>query len=123
MGVNPESGGAWFLSGGLFQALNTYSASIQANTAAVQANSVLLQQLIDKETIMAADLTGLTAIVTTLASDTSGLATAIAAVETELAAAKAAGWTPASQAALDAAVASLTTTHTQLQADAAAAVP
>jgi hypothetical protein len=121
-GSSPESGGAWFLSGGLFAALNTYSAAIQANTLALNANSALVQQLIDKETLLMADLTALTAIASNLASVESTLAADITALEAAYQAAKAAGFTPQNQIDLDAAIAALGATHTKLQADAAAAV-
>ncbi len=118
----PSAGGwAWF-SGPLLDVLTGFTAVIRANTQALTAHSVLVQQLIDKETLLMADLTALTAQAANLASEEGTLAAAVTALEAAYQAAKAGGFTAQNQLDLDAAVASLNATQTKIAADAAAAI-
>ncbi len=66
-----------------------------------------------------ANIADLTAVATEIAADDSALKTAIDTLVTAYNAAQAAGFTPADQVALDAAVAGLTTAHADLAAQAA----
>lgn len=86
-------------------------AIVRSLTAAITANT-------QEEHTLVASIDDLTNIVTQIAADDSALKTSVDAVTKALADAKLGGFTPAQQAALDAAVSELQTVHTDLQADA-----
>lgn len=92
----------------LLAALNHTMSSL---TTATQANT-------QEERSLVATLDDLTAVVQQLSADDSALKTSVDAVVQALADAKAGGFTPEQQAALDSAVTGLSQVHTDLQADA-----
>lgn len=93
------------------KALATLNTTMWALGAALTQNTEEEQQLM-------ATIDNLTAVVTQITADDGALKTALDSVVAALVAAKAGGFTPAQQAALDAAVSQLTTAHAALQADA-----
>lgn len=103
-------------------ALRDHARDLREHRHALNRNTAALTALARQEKTLMADLTALTDVVSQISADDSALKTSIDGLVAAFQAAQSGGFTPQNQAALDAAVTALTQAHTNLQADAQAAV-